>query len=401
MLAPGLDAAEGARAYDRLFSAYALSLVGTGIGIVALSLLAYELEGGDAGEVIATALSIKVFCYVLIAPVAMALFAALPRTPVLVGLDLVRAAAILALPFVGATWQVYVLVLAFTAASAAFTPLYQSLVPVLLPAAPEYARAVAKSRIAKELEGAISPLVAAALLLVLDLRGVFMATVLVFLASAAFVIAARLPPLAPPPRSTLWSQLALGPGLLLRDARLRGLVPLHLVGAAATAMVLVNTVVIVQSGFGLGARATALALAAFGAGSVAGAFAVPALVARLSERRTALAGCALIVASLLAGLALYGYVLLLILWFVAGAAVALALTPAPLHLNRVATPAQQPLLYAALFSLTNTTLLVAFPIAGWIGAELSMTAGFVTLAGLAAVATAATVALWPEVAARG
>lgn len=389
-----MDDAE--RAYRRLFAAYALALLGTGVAVVGLALLAYEIEGGDAGAVIATALSIKVFCYVLIAPLAAVVLGALPPTPLLVTLDLVRAAAILALPFVTDLWQVYAIVFVFTAASAAFTPLYQALVPALLPAAPDYARAVSKSRIANELENAASPLIAAGLLLVLDVRGVFVATMSVFVVSAALVIAARLPRMPPPPRVPLMRQLGLGPRLLFADRRLRALVPLHLAGAAATAMVMVNTVVLVQAEFGLDARATAVALAAFGAGSVFGALLVPSIVARLSERRTAVSGCVLIVAGLLAGLIVDSYARLLLAWFVTGAAVALALTPAPLLLRRVVDAAHRPALYAALFSLGNAALLVAYPIAGWLGVTLGMDTAFAVLAGLAATTGLATAALWPR-----
>jgi predicted MFS family arabinose efflux permease len=392
--------ADGARAYRRLFAAYALALIGTGVGVVGLALLAYEIEGEDAGGVIATALSIKVFCYVVIAPVAVVIVGGLPRTPLLVGLDLVRAAAILSLPFVTTLWQVYALVLAFTAASAAFMPLYQALVPALLPAAPDYARAVSKSRVANELENAASPLIAAMLLLVLDVRGLFVATMFAFLASAVLVIAARLPRVPPPPKAPLGRKLALGPRMLLADPRLRALVPLHLVAAAATAMVMVNTVVLVQADFGLDARATAVALAAFGAGSVIGAVVVPPLVARLAERWTALAGCALIVAGLFAGLAVDSYERLVLAWLAIGTAVALALTPAPLLLRRVVAAEQRPVLYAALFSLGNAALLVAYPIAGWLGATLGMATAFAVLAGIAAAAGVTTAALWPTEVAR-
>lgn len=121
--------------------------------------------------VIATALSIKAFAYVVLAPLASALTGRLPRGRLLIGLDLVRAAAILALPFVDALWQLYAAVFVFAAASAAFTPSYQAMVPHLLPDPNDYARALSKSRIASELENALTPAVAAALLLVLSVRG--------------------------------------------------------------------------------------------------------------------------------------------------------------------------------------------------------------------------------------
>lgn len=386
---------DGRRSYAHLFAAYALALIGTGVAVVGLALLAYEFEGGEAGTVIATALSIKVFCYVLIAPVAAVLLRMLPKTPLLVILDLVRAAAILALPLVTSLAQVYVLVFVFTAASAAFTPLYQALVPQLLPAPADYARAVSKSRVANELENAASPLLAAMLLLVLDARGLFVAAMLAFLVSAVLVVTARLPRRPPPPRAALLGQLTLGPRMILSTPGLRALVPLHLAAAGAAAMVMVNTVVLVQADFALEARATAVALATFGAGSVVGALAVPPLIRRLHERGTALAGCALVVAALLAGLAVDSYRGLLVVWLLLGIATALSLTPAPLLLRRVVPAVHHPVLYATLFSLANATMLVAYPIAGWLGALVGIGPTFAVLAGLAAAASIATAAAWP------
>ncbi len=101
----------------------------------------------------------------------------------LIGLDLLRAGAILTLPFVTDLWHLYLAVFVFTAASAAFTPTYQALVPHLLPDPDDYARALAKSRVASELENAVSPMVAAALLLVLSYRGLFLAAMALFLLS--------------------------------------------------------------------------------------------------------------------------------------------------------------------------------------------------------------------------
>ena len=55
-------------------------------------------------------------------------------------------------------------------------------------------------------------------------------------------------------------------------------------------MVIVNTVVIVQGGFGLTDQHTAMAFAAFGAGSMLAALALPALLKRWKDRSVMLAG---------------------------------------------------------------------------------------------------------------
>ncbi len=388
----------GARDYGRLFAAYVTALLGTGIVVVGLALLAFDIAGDDAGVVIATALSIKVFAYVTVAPVAAALTGRVAKKPLLVGLDLVRAAAILVLPFATGLWQVYLAVFVFSAASAAFTPTYQALVPHLLPDPADYARALSKARVANELENGISPLVAAALLLVLSQAGLFVAALAAFLVSAGYVASARLPTLPPAPPGALWSKLALGPRLLVGTPGLRGLAPLHLAAAVGVAMVMVNTVVFVQGDFDLGGRATAVAFAVFGLGSVAGALAVPALLARAGEKPTILAGCGLVVAGLLGGLGLGEYAGLLALWAAIGVGSALALTPAPVLLRRLTPARHHAAVYAALFALGNAALLAAYPVAGWLGAEFAPRLAFALAGALAAAASVATALAWPRAA---
>src|SRR3954464_10787827 len=109
------------KTYRHLFAAQVIALIGTGLLTVALGLLAYRLAGAEAGAVLGTALAIKMVAYVLIAPVAQAFVARLPRRAFLVATDLVRACIALALPFIDQVWQVYVLIAVLQSASAAFT----------------------------------------------------------------------------------------------------------------------------------------------------------------------------------------------------------------------------------------------------------------------------------------
>jgi MFS family permease len=388
---------EGERQYRRLFAAYAMGLLGSGVAVVGLTLLAFDLAEEDAAVVIATALSIKGFAYVVVPPVAAALTGRIRKRPLLAALDLVRAAAILALPFATTPAHVYAAVLVFTAASAAFTPVYQALTPHLLPDAGAYARALAKSRVAVELENAAGPLVAAALLFVLSGRGLFLVAMALFLASAAGLLRGELPGLVAEPGRGLAAQVLRGPRLIATTPGLRGLAPLCLVAAAGTAMVMVNTVGIVQGRFGLDPRAAAAALGVFGLGSVAGALAAPGLVVRLGERATIAAGCAAVAGGLFAGIGVGSYAGLLALWLAIGAGAALAATPAPVALRRLLAPQDHGAAYAALFALGNVALLAAYPAAGWLGAEGQPDwAAFAALGAAAAAAGLATAALWPR-----
>ncbi len=79
------------KTYRHLFFAQVIALLGTGLATVALSLLAFDLAGANAGAVLGTALAIKMVAYIGVAPVASAFAQRLPRRAVLVTLDLVRA----------------------------------------------------------------------------------------------------------------------------------------------------------------------------------------------------------------------------------------------------------------------------------------------------------------------
>jgi MFS family permease len=269
------------RTYRHLFAAQVVSLLGTGLATVALGLLAFELAGANAGAVLGTALAIKMVAYVGVAPIAAAFAERLPRRTILVALDLVRAVVALALPFVTQVWEVYVLIFLLQAASAGFTPTFQATVPDVLADERDYTNALSLSRLAYDLESLISPMLAAALLTVVSFHSLFAGTVLGFLISAALVMTVRLPSPKPAAHRGIWDRTTRGIRLYLATPRLRGLLALNVAVSAAGAMVIVNTVVLVKVRFGLGDREVALALAAFGAGSMLAALTLPRLLDRI------------------------------------------------------------------------------------------------------------------------
>ena len=179
--------------YAKLFSAQVIALIGTGLLTVALGLLAFDVAGDDAGVVMGVAMTIKMVAYVAVSPVTTALVAHLPRKVVLIGADLIRAGVAVTLPFVTEAWQIYVLIFLLQSASATFTPTFQAVIPSVLPDERQYTRALSLSRLAYDLESLVSPMLAAALLTLISFHNLFAGTVGGFLASAALVIASRLP----------------------------------------------------------------------------------------------------------------------------------------------------------------------------------------------------------------
>lgn len=384
--------------FRRLFTAQAVALTGTGLLTVALGLLAYELAGASAGLVLGTALVIKIGAYVMLAPVVSALTARVPRRTLLVSADAVRAAVALALPAVEHTWQIYLLIGVLQAASATFTPAFQALVPAVLPDRDDYTRALALSRLAYDLEAVLSPLLAAAALTITGYHALFTGTAAGFLVSALLVAATPLPA-PPPPERTVRGRMLSGAAVMAREPVLTALLALNLVVAAATASVLVNTVVYVRALLGAGDAGVAVALGCFGAGSMAAALALPRLLATFPDRAVVFGGAAAATAGLAAttALALLGpaWPALLAVWALLGAGSAIVATAAARLLRDHTPEADLTAVFAAQFSLSHACYLLSYPLAGWAGAAAGQPVAAAALTGLATLAIGTAARLWP------
>ena len=384
--------------YRHLFGAQILSLLGTGLATVALGLLAFELAGADAGAVLGTALAIKMLAYVAVAPVAGAFVHLVPRRTLLVALDLVRALVAIALPFVTEVWHVYVLIGVLQCGSAAFTPSFQATIPDVLPDEAEYTKALSLSRLAYDTEALVSPLLAAALLGIVGFHWLFAGTVLGFIASALLVVSIVLPSPKPQQREEgPWGRVTRGARIYLATPRLRGLLMFNLAVAAAGAMVIVNTVVIVRGGLGLSDKAVAMVFAAYGAGSMVAALALPRLLARVADRTAMLIGAAVLALGMALGpWASTQLAALMPLWFLLGMGNGLVLTPSGRLLRRSAHPGDRPALFAAQFALSHACWLLTYPLSGWLGAGPGVAVAFAVMAGLAAIGTASAARMWPR-----
>ncbi|MFI6578478.1 MFS transporter [Nocardiopsis sp. NPDC050513] len=385
--------------YRRLFTAQVLALLGTGLATVALGLLAYDLAGADAGSVLGTALTIKMLAYVGVSPLVGAVAARLPRRAFLASASALRAICALGLPLVDELWQVYLLILLLQTASAAFTPVFQATIPDVLTDERDYTRALSLSRLAYDLESLASPLVAAALLAVVGYGTLFLGTGAGFLAASVLVLLTRLPGSRADAEADR-AGAALGIAPFLAVPRLRALLAMNLAVAAATAVALVDTVVIVRDLLGRDQSAVALALGAFGAGSMAVALSLPKALDRIPDRAVMLpAGFVLALGLAVAGATLsvttgaVAWAGVLACWFVLGSGTSLVLTPTGRLLRRSAA-SSLPSLFAAQFALSHACFLVTYPLAGWLGARAGHPFSLGVFALLALAAAGAATVLW-------
>jgi MFS family permease len=176
---------------------------------------------------------------------------------------------------------------------------------------------------------------------------------------------------------------------------------LNFVVATATAMVIVNTVVLVQGNLGRPQTDVALLLAAYGAGSMIVALALPKVLDTLPDRTVMLTGAAALPVGLVLTAALaaipattIGWVGLIVVWCFLGAATALVLTPSARLLRRSSDESNRPAVFAAQFSLSHACFIVTYPAAGILGAFLGLPATAMILAGLGVLAALAAASSW-------
>lgn len=393
--------------FRRLFTAQVVALIGTGLLTVALGLLAYDLAGAHAGAVLGTALAVKMVAYVAVAPVISALTERVPRTTLLVSADVTRVAIALMLPWVTQIWQIYVLIALLQSASATFTPAFQSVIPALLPEEEHYTRALSLSRLAYDLESLLSPILAAAALTVISYHLLFVGTAAGFAVSAVLVLTTRLPRLTSARPEPLWERITSGARLMLDRPVLRGLLAMNLAVAAATSLVVVNTVVYVRDRLDGSNTGVALALGCFGFGSMVVALTLPRVLADVLDRRVMVTGCRILPAGLLAAavIPLLGSVVggcaLAVTWAVLGAGTSMINTPSARLLRAQSDSDSRAAVFTAQFSLSHACYLLTYPIAGTLGALAGLPITAVVLAVIATLAATTAVRVWPASAPTG
>jgi predicted MFS family arabinose efflux permease len=354
---------------------------------VGLALLAYDLAGADAGVVIGTALAIKMIVYVGVSPIAAGFAAQFSRRKFLVVLDLLRAGTAIALPFVDAVWQIYVLIAVLQMASAGFTPVFQATIPDILPEEKDYTNALSLSRFAYDLENLLSPAIAAVLVGLIGFQGLFSGTVIGFFLSASLIFTVTLPAYSLANSEPPLQRTAKGLRIYLRTPRLRGLLGLNLVVSAAGAIVIVNTVVFIKEILGKSDVDLAIAMAAYGGGSMAMALTIPRLLLLRDDRTIMITAAAflplllLVFAALVSTLPTYWiWPALLMAWILIGGATSAVLVPTGRLLRNSAQPNDRPMVFAAQFALSHGCWLITYPLAGWLGSAAGLSAALYALA---------------------
>jgi MFS family permease len=384
-------------AFRTLFAGQVFSLLAIGLMTVAMSLAAYRIGGtAAAGQILGFLLAVKMVAYVGVAPLAAALFAGRSRKRVMVGLDVARMLLLLPMAFATQTWQIAALALVFFAVSSGFTPIFQSVIPDVLPDERAYSRALVWSRIAYTLESVLSPVLAAMVLQVVAGKYLFWVAALACIGSIAALVITRFPPEGSDGRKgSFVSRAFRGLSVYRRTPRLRGLFLLNFALSLSMAWVLVNSVVLAGARLGDAETHFPILMAFYGLGAAIGAVLVPRLVEAQGDRRVMASG-AVLHAVLGLGIALpLGYAGYMALWLGFGLAASLVLTPGGLVIARSATAKDRPAVFAAQFSLSHAGWLLAYPLAGELGARAGLEPALLILSGMTVGVAALALRIWP------
>ncbi|WP_231902142.1 MFS transporter [Neptuniibacter pectenicola] len=383
------------RNFRWLFLGQVVSLLGTGLTTVALALFAFDLKPSDAGLALGLALAIKMIAYLSVAPIVGGYANRLPRQKWLAGLNIGRATLVALLPFCDALWQLFAVIFLLNIMAAAYTPVYQALLPDILPDEESYTQALSLSRLAMEVESLLSPALAAFILLFTSYELLFQLNGVAFALSVIFIFMATLPESQRNDRSGgVWRHVSFGIKSYLHTPRLRAVLLLNLALSAAGAMIIVNSVVYVRAVLDLSEEQVPLLMASAGLGSMLAALFLPALLARFHDRRMMLGGGTLLVVALLAGCVGPSYLGLFPIWFVIGVGSSMILIPTGRVVRQSCQASDRNDYFSANFALTHGMWLIGYLLAGGLGSGLGMGLTFACLAVLALIATLVAAVVW-------
>lgn len=354
--------------FRRLFAAQLIALIGTGLSTVALTLLAYDMAGGDAAAVLGTALAFKMVAYVFFAPIIGGLAHRFPRKSFLILMDWLRAMVVLLIPWVNQTWQIFLLIFLLNLFSAGFKPVFSATIPDLFRDEKQYTKALSYTRLAYDLESLVSPVLAGLALLFFSYSALFISNSVAFFISS-LLIAISLIPKAPTVARAgkIWDEISFGIRAYSKTPRLRGLFVLYLAVAAASAMVIVNTVVYVRENLAGTETDVAIALSAAGLGSMLGALILPRVLNQISDRNVMLFGAILMAIGVLFISTSPSFVAVLFIWTSIGFGWSLVQTPSGRVINRSSSAGDRTAYFSAQFSLSHACWLAFYLIAGFLG----------------------------------
>jgi MFS transporter, NRE family, putaive nickel resistance protein len=363
----------GNKVFAKLYIAETISLLGDAFTWVGLALLAYQFDKERSATILASALTLRVFAFIIFSPFAGVLSEKIDRKKILYVTHFVRMAIVGCLPFVKSEWQLYALVFALNIFNAFFTPTYRAIIPHVVDKA-YYRQSVGLSTATFQILGVLGPGLAGILAVWFGVREIF------FIDAVSFIIAALL--ILSIPGKALKITVSLnsvskisqlkevgkGIRLLFSNTNIRFALTIEFVSAIAGAQILVNTVGYVKNQLHLQNSNYGWVMAAFGIGAAIATFIAGSI--DKSKSRTV----SLIMGSLLLGISISlangsNFPEMLLLWLVAGLGQSLAEMPSETLIGENIEEPDQGKVYGAHFAFSHLWWALAYPLAGFLGSH--------------------------------
>jgi MFS transporter, NRE family, putaive nickel resistance protein len=356
--------------FRQLYVAQTISLLGDALTWLGLGLLAFALAKENSSIVLATALTIRVTTFIILAPIAGVVADRFDRKPILTIAHLGRMVLVCCLPFVREIWQIYALVFGLNIFNAFFTPTYQATIPLVTNES-ERPLAIALSTITSQIIGVFGSGMAGVLALFIGERELFFWDGLSF-AIAAISIFSLPRQLVANSQASQWgwenvrSDLQIGTLKLWKDPPVRYGLMLQLVAAIAGGEILVNTVGYVRGSLNQTSVQYGWVMMGFGLGATLGATIV-GIYPQLRSRLATLIGGSIAIVAVLLPANYVNLATLIVLWTIAGCGQSLiGLSLQTLIADRTPTHLQGRV-YGAHFAWSHLWWMGAYPLAGWLG----------------------------------
>ncbi|SDK22727.1 MFS transporter, NRE family, putaive nickel resistance protein [Methylophilus rhizosphaerae] len=392
------------RNYMLLFSAQLISLVGSGLTTIGLALFAHQIvENSSAAVVIGNALMLRILAFLMFSQFAGILADRVNRKYMLIIADVVRLGLLALFPFLDSVWQIYTMIFLINAATAFFTPTFDSTLPEVA-GREHYVKALSFSRVAVDLEAILAPAIAGLVFALLGLKWLFWLDSLSYLLSAVLVFATVLSYkktiVAKFSPTSLLQELSFGTKILFREASLKRALLLSFAEALAGAAAIVATVVYIKDVLLLSETSFVLVMAGLGLGSTITALVLGKFTGRyeslasndleLHGRRHRWTEQVLLIGGIVLGVILLpgflkpGLAIFSFLWFLNGAGQVLIAISSTSLLAEHTAESERGRGYAAHFAWTHAFWLITYPAIGHGVAKLGVPITF-TLAGIVCI----------------
>lgn len=357
--------------FFRLYLSQTISLLGDAFTWVGIALLAFQFGGEHSAAILSIALTLRVTAFILFGPYAGVIADRIDRKKIMYITHFVRMAIVGCLPFVTASWQIYILIFFLNIFNAFFTPAYQAAIPQSITTKKSYSSGIALSNATNQLLGVLGPGLAGAVAAWLGARQIFFVDAASFIIAAVFILS--LPSLLVTKTGErkiiqvkVWIDVLKGTRLLFTNTAIRFALLIEFVSAIAGAQILVNTVGYIKGQLHLTDKHYGYVMAAFGIGAALAAFASGNFDRSKNRIASLMIGGGLICVSIAFG-NYVDFITFFILWLIAGFSQTLAEMPSQILIAEKIEKEEHGKVYGAHFAWSHLWWAFAYPIAGFTG----------------------------------